>query len=35
VTRATGQTLLETGLAVAISDKPGTSVHVYRKEKPL
>ncbi len=32
VTRATGQALQETGLAVAINDKPGTSVHVYRKQ---
>jgi alpha-galactosidase len=32
-TRATGQALLETGLTVAINDKPGTSVHIYRKAR--
>lgn len=31
VASATGQALLETGLAVAIGDKPGTSVQVHRK----
>lgn len=32
VTHATGQTLLETGLAVEIDGKPGTSVMLYVKE---